>query len=41
MPSPLSHKSDFNLWNFSITNFNSIKKDIFVVLQLLVMHFGL
>ena len=29
MPSPLSYKSYFNLWNFSITYFNSIKKDIF------------
>ena len=41
MPSPLSYKSYFNLWNFSITNFNSIKKDIFVILRLPVMRFGL
>ena len=41
MPSPLSYKSYFNLWNFSITNFNSIKKDIFVILRLPVMHFEL
>ena len=41
MPSPLSYKSYFNLWNFSITYFNSIKKDIFVILRLPVMHFEL